>query len=513
MIQPDTLAAPPQSPIAHVAIVGGGTAGWMAAAALARFLPAGTRITLIESDAIGTVGVGEATIPQLGLFNRHLGIDEDDFIAKTGGSFKLGIEFAGWSGGDSRYLHGFGTIGRALGLVPFHHYWLAQGGSADPASLWEHSASAVAARDGRFARDAGTPDLPSGLAWAYHFDAARYAAYLRALAECNGVVRVEGQVVDVAQNGEAGTIAALTLDHGRTIAADFYIDCSGFASLLLGRTMGAAWDDWSALLPCDRALAVPSASHGPTTPFTRATARAAGWQWRIPLQHRTGNGLVYASDHLSDDEAAAILLGNLDGAALADPRPLRFRTGRRRTTWVGNCVGLGLAAGFLEPLESTSIHLVQSGIARLLSLWPVASPRAADIAEYNRQSEREWVQVRDFLIAHYHLNGRDEPFWRERRATLLPDTLAHRIDLFRSSGRIVRDGDELFAEVAWLQVLLGQGVVPTGWHPLADGLPPARTAELLAMSRAQVAATVARMPSHDAFLARHCPAPVPKVAA
>ncbi|KQN06850.1 tryptophan halogenase family protein [Sphingomonas sp. Leaf25] len=501
-----------QQAIATVAIVGGGSAGWMTAAALARFLPPGVEVTLIESDAIGTVGVGEATIPQLRLFNQNIGIDEDDFVARTGGSFKLGIEFAGWNGEGSRYLHAFGTIGRALGLVPFHHYWLAAGGAGDPASLWRHSACAAAAQAGRFGRDPGSAQAPSGLAWAYHFDAARYATYLRDLAERGGVTRVEGRVVDVALSG-GDTIAAVTLADGRRIAADFFIDCSGFAALLIGRMPGSAWDDWSSLLPCDRALAVPCAATAPITPYTRATARAAGWQWRIPLQGRTGNGLVYASDYLSDDAALATLLGSLDGTASGDPRPLRFTTGRRRLPWIGNCVALGLAAGFLEPLESTSIHLVQSGIARLLALWPSAPPRAADIAAFNRQSEREWIAVRDFLIAHYVLNGRDEPFWRDRRATPLPDSLAERIELFRGSGRILRDEHELFAEVAWLQLLIGQGVVPEGHHPLVRSLPAARLPEFLSLSAAHVEAIVARMATHDEFLRAHCPAAQTKVAA
>ncbi|MEP9402283.1 tryptophan halogenase family protein [Sphingomonas sp. VNH70] len=502
---------PMQQPVRSVAIVGGGSAGWMAAAALARFLPPGTAITLVESDAIGTVGVGEATIPQLRLFNQHLGLDENDFVAKTGGSFKLGIAFEGWNGPGSRYLHAFGSIGRSLGLVPFQHYWLAAGGARDSASLWRHSACAMAADANRFGRDPGSPQAPSGIAWAYHFDAAAYAAYLRARAEAGGVTRIEGRVAQVEHAAEAGTIAALTLDDGRRIAADFFIDCSGFAALLIGRMSG--WDDWSALLPCDRALAVPCGAVSPITPYTRATARSAGWQWRIPLRHRTGNGLVYSSAHLSDDDAAAVLLGNLDAAPLADPRPLRFTTGRRLRPWVGNCVALGLAAGFLEPLESTSIHLVQSGIARLLQFWPVATPRAPDIAAFNAQSEREWIGIRDFLIAHYALNDRDEPFWRERRATPLPDSLANRIALFRSSGRILRDEHELFAEVAWLQLLVGQGVLPDGWHPLVASLPPARLGEFLSASAAHVRATVERMRPHDDFLRAHCPAPEPKVAA
>ncbi len=365
----------------------------------------------------------------------------------------------------------------------------------------------------RFDREPGHPQAPAGTNWAYHFDAARYAACLRERAEAGGVERVEGRVIGVAQDGETGLVEAVMLDDGRRIAADFFIDCSGFAALLIGRMAGDRWDDWSPLLPCDRALAVPCAATHPITPCTRATARSAGWQWRIPLQARTGNGLVYSSGHLSDDAAAAVLTGNLDGAALADPKLLRFTTGRRHAPWIGNCVALGLAAGFLEPLESTSIHLVQSGIARLLSLWPVATPRGADIAEFNRQSAREWLAVRDFLIAHYALNDRDEPFWQERRAVPVPDSLRDRIALFEQSGRIVRDEHELFAEVAWLQLFVGQGVMPNGHHPLAGALPADRCARFLDMSRQHVAATVARMPTHDQFLRAHCQAPDAKVAA
>ncbi|WP_244982839.1 tryptophan halogenase family protein [Croceicoccus marinus] len=485
----------------HFVIVGGGTAGWMAAAALARFLPPGRSVALVESDAIGTVGVGEATIPQIRLFNQSLGIDDAELIRQTQGTIKLGIEFSGWSRHGSTYLHAFGTLGRPLGLVPFHHYWL-RGRADDPASgLWDYSTAALAARANRFAPDTGRPDLPTGLAWAFQFDAALYAAFLRRHAEERGVRRVEGRVADVLRDAASGHISAVRMDDGREIAGAFFIDCTGFASLLLGQALDVPFDDWSRWLPCDRALAVPCAGAAPLTPYTRATARGAGWQWRIPLQHRTGNGLVYSSAHLADDAAADTLLANLDGAPLADPRPLRFRAGRRRQAWAGNCVALGLAAGFLEPLESTSIHLIQSGIARLLQLLPADTPAPPPlIAEFNRQTEREWQAVRDFLILHYHANDRPEPFWAERRATPLPDRLQHRIDLFRATGRIAHDPHDLFTEVAWLQVMIGQGIVPEAHHPLADGPAPADLAEFLSLARRHAAAPVGRMPDHHAFL-------------
>ncbi|MEK9210325.1 tryptophan halogenase family protein [Sphingomonas sp. 2378] len=492
-----------------VVIVGGGTAGWMAAAALARFLPAATRITLIESDAIGTVGVGEATIPGIRLFNQMLGLDEAELLGATNGSFKLGIRFEGWSGEGSGYLHAFGSIGRGLGLVPFHHYWLRGGGAANPASLWGHMASAQAAMAGRFAPDQGRPDLPSGLAWAYHFDASLYAALLRRHAEAAGVVRVEGRIASVARDA-GGRIDHVVLEGGETHAGELFIDCTGFRALLIGETLAEPFDDWSDLLPCDRALAVAGERAAPLPPYTRAIAHGAGWRWRIPLQHRTGNGLVYDSRHLSEDEAADRLLSALNGEATGEPRLLRFTTGRRRRAWVGNCIALGLAAGFLEPLESTSIHLIQSGIARLLDYWPGRALQPVEIDAYNRETAAEWRAVRDFLILHYHANSRAEPFWTERRAVPLPESLAARIALFRAHGRFRREGDELFAEPAWVQVMIGQGIVPAGHHALADGLSADELDDFLSLTRRHAAQVAGRLPTHDAFLAAHCAAPIQK---
>ncbi|PVX30012.1 tryptophan halogenase family protein [Sphingomonas pokkalii] len=480
-----------------IVIAGGGTAGWMAAAALARFAGTGWRIRLIESDAIGTVGVGEATIPQIRLFNAGLGMDEAEFLRATGGTIKLGIEFAGWNGEGSRYLHAFGTIGRGLGLIEFQHYWLRAHAAGTALPFSAYALNNEAAHAGKAARLDGQGPIPA-MPYAYHFDAGLYAAFLRRYAEARGVERHEGRIADV-ERGPAG-IAALRLDDGRRIAGDLFIDCTGFPALLMA-ALGVGYTDWSHWLPCDRAVAVPSARTAPLLPYTRATARGAGWQWRIPLQHRTGNGLVYARAHCSDDEAMATLLANLDGDALTDPRPLRFTTGTRDCFWQANCVALGLAAGFLEPLESTSIHLIQSGIARLLQFLPRGQATNAARAEYNQLTQFEYAAIRDFLVLHYHANGRTEPLWQACRAMALPEELARKIALFRATGRISRREDELFAEPGWLQVLLGQGIVPDRWHPFADQLSDAELTMFLGTIRTMIERTTAAMPSHAGFLA------------
>jgi tryptophan halogenase len=492
----------------RIVIVGGGTAGWMAAAAFARFLETGWSIALVESEAIGTVGVGEATIPQIRLFNGALGLDENEFLRETQGSIKLGIQFVDWARLGHSYMHGFGAVGRDLGLVQFHHYWRRAQALGLAEDLGAYCPNIVASLANRFERDSGPAGVTrQPIPYAFHFDAGLYAAYLRRKAEARGVVRHEGRISRV-ELAAGGDIHAVHLDDGRAIEGDLFLDCSGFRGLLIGEALGVPYVDWTDWLPCDRALAVPCERVEPITPYTRSTARAAGWQWRIPLQHRTGNGLVYCSAHLSDDEAAFQLLTHLDGQPLAEPRRLGFTTGRRAAFWHRNCVALGLAGGFLEPLESTSIHMVQSAIERVLAFLPTTEPDPRAIAEYNRQTTFEMERIRDFIILHYKATARDDSaFWRHCAAMPVPDSLQTRIDLFREAGRIFRDGNELFTEVGWVQVLLGQGVVPERWHPLAELLTPAELAEFLRIQARICGERAARMMPHDRFLATNCAAP------
>ncbi len=496
-------------PLRTIAIIGGGTAGWMAAAALSRVLGRSVAITLVESEAIGTVGVGEATIPPIRAFNALLGIDEDAFVRATQGSFKLGIEFVDWGAKGERYFHPFGAYGMDFGTVPFDGLWhrMRAQGAAEP--LEAYSICAAAARAGRFQRpltDGGNTPLHH-IGYAFHFDAGLYARFLRGHAEAAGVVRHEGRVVDVARHGDTGFVDAVTLADGTRIAADLFVDCSGFRSLLLGDTMGSAFRDWSHWLPNDRAVAVPSANTGPPVPYTRSTAREAGWQWRIPLQHRTGNGYVFSSEYLSEDEATATLLANLDGEALAEPRTLRFRTGRRDACWIGNCVGLGLSTGFLEPLESTSIHLIQAGIARLLEMLPTRECGAANTRRYNRLMAAEFDTIRDFIILHFHASPRDDtPYWNRVRTMAIPDALAERIAIYRATGRVFREGDELFTRTSWLAVLDGQGIRAEGHDPVAAAMPDDEAVRRLARIAAVTAAAAERMPAHGDFIARHCAA-------
>lgn len=486
-----------------IVIVGGGTAGWMSAAALARFVPPGYRIELVESAQIGTVGVGEATIPQIHLFNAALGLDEAEFLRETAGSFKLGIEFSGWLHPDQSYMHAFGPIGQSLGLVPFQHYWARALALGIAKPLSHYSLNEMAARTLRMQRGRRSAEVPE-MPYAYHFDAALYAAYLRRFAEARGVERHEGTIVG-AERTEGGDIAAVVLDDGRRIAGDFFIDCSGFRGLLIEQELATGYDDWRQWLPCDRAMAVPCAAGGDFTPYTRSIARQAGWQWRIPLQTRIGNGYVYCSEFLSDDEAAATLLANLDGEALAEPRALGFVTGKRKQFWNRNCLAVGLSSGFMEPLESTSIHLIQSTISRFLAVLPRGPVSAAVIDEFNRQGDFEFERIRDFLILHYKANERvGEPFWDRCRAMSIPDTLAAKIELFRSSAYIHREHEELFTEVGWFQVLAGQGIDPAGYNPLADALPADQLGQFLTSIEQTCAAEARQMPDHAAFLTQFC---------
>jgi tryptophan halogenase len=497
--------------IRRVVIVGGGTAGWMAAAAMARLRRNQvTAIILIESDAIGTIGVGEATIPPIRNFNDLLGIDEADFLAATGGTFKYGIEFVDWSRLGVRYFHPFGEFGADMEGISFHQLWLKHRSHAG--DFEDFNLAAVASRLGRFERPSGDPrSILSTLNHAYHFDAGLYAAYLRRYAESRGVERREGRVVDVALRGEDGFIEGVTLAGGERIEGDLFVDCSGFRGLLIGEALGSVYEDWTEWLPCDRAVAVPSATTPrDPLPYTRATARAAGWQWRIPLQHRNGNGYVYSSRDVSDDEAAATVLANLDGEALDEPRFLRFTPGRRRDVWKKNCVALGLASGFMEPLESTSIHLVQAGISKLFALFPDRGFDPVLAEEYNRLTALQTEQIRDFLVLHYVATERDDsPFWRRCRERPLPEGLARKLALFRAQGRLFRYEDELFSRASWLAVLLGQGILPRTYDPLADTLPDEEVRGTLARMRAFIARTAEKMPRHGDFVRRHCPARAP----
>ncbi|GAA0734757.1 tryptophan halogenase family protein [Sphingomonas japonica] len=495
--------------IRSIAVIGGGSAGWMAAATLARILGRDyAAVTLVESDEIGIVGVGEATIPQMATFNRMLGIDEDDFIRRTQGSFKLGIEFVDWGRRGHRYFHPFGHYGVNMGGVSFHAHWLKLHRAGEAPSIDDWSLQAMAAREGKFMRsiDAGRSPL-SDIAYAYHFDAGLYAAYLRSYAEERGVVRREGRIVEVRLRGGDGHVEAVLLEDGTRIEADLFIDCSGFRSLLLGQALGVEHIDWSHWLPCDRAVAVPCESVATLAPYTRSTARAAGWQWRIPLQHRIGNGHVYASSHISDDEATAVLLANLDGPPLAEPRYVPFRTGHRAKFWERNVVALGLASGFMEPLESTSLWMVQSGIARLMAMFPDRDFDAATRDRYNRILTTEYEEIRDFLILHYHVTQRDDtPFWEACRTMAIPERLAEKIRVFAAHGRVFRENEELFNDTSWFAVMLGQMLRPAAHDPVADVWSLADTRERLAKIRTAIANSADYMPDHRAFIAEHCAA-------
>jgi tryptophan halogenase len=487
-----------------IAIIGGGSAGWMAAAALANALGGNVVIALVESEEIGTVGVGEATIPPLKSFNATLGIAEADFVKATSATFKLGIEFVGWGIPESRYFHPFGTHGADFDRVGLHHYWLREHLKGDRTPFDDYSMCKALATENRFGPPVGNPrDVRSTHDYAYHFDAGLYARLLRGYAEARGVVRHEGRIVEVARDPAGGNIAHVRLTDGREIAADFFVDCSGFAALLIGRALGVEYESWAHWLPCDRALAMPCASTRPFTPYTRVTAHEAGWQWRIPLQHRLGNGHVYCSRYIGDDEAAAVLRANLDGEPLGEPRLLKFTDGRRAQAWSHNCVSLGLAAGFMEPLESTSLHLVQMGVERLLRLLPGRDHDPLNAEEFNRATVNEWERIRDFLILHYHANSRPEPFWRACAAMPIPDELAYKVKHFTAHARLVSPDDELFRNASWLALYLGQGVIPRDYDRLADLRQIDAPAELRKL-RELMRAAAATFPVHDEFIARHC---------
>jgi len=496
-------------PIKSVVIVGGGSAGWMTAAALSKYLlKTGVKITLIESEEIGTVGVGEATIPHIAKFNQALGIDEDDFVRETSGTYKLGIEFVDWGAIGERYLHPFGVHGFDLEGISFHHFWERQKASGDATPLDAYSLNARAAYAGKFIRpQAEHGEIINRLAYAFHFDAVRYAAFLRKFSEARGVKRLEGMVSSVTQNQTSGFIEAVTLDDGRSIGGDFFIDCTGFRGILIGGALGVGYEDWKHWLPCDRAVAVGCEREGPAQPYTRATAREAGWQWRIPLQHRTGNGYVYGSEYLSAEDAEAGLMANLEGAPLAAPRHLRFTTGHRHKFWDKNCVAIGLSAGFLEPLESTSLHLIQTGISKLIALFPDISMAQIERDEYNRLLTDDFTSIRDFLILHYKQTRRhDAPFWDYVRTMDIPDSLERKLALLRSRGRFFKYDAELFDVTSWIAVYIGQGGLLNGYNPMANGLSDGNVSRSLANMITVMDKAVAAMPTHESFIERFCKA-------
>ena len=483
--------------IDNIVILGGGTAGWMTAAALSRAMAgSGRTITLVESDEIGTVGVGEATIPTIHWFNQIVVFDEQQFMAETQATWKLGIEFQGWNGDGTRYLHPFGTFGPPGDGVMFLHRLIRARLAGMDAPTEQYSLTAQAARAGRFAHP--VPDrrsLLSTMGYAFHFDAGLYARYLRKLAEAAGVHRIEGKVAKVERNGESGLVTALVTERGETVAGDFFVDCSGFRGVLIEEAMQAGFEDWSDWLPCDRAWAVPTAREAKITPYTRAIAMEAGWRWRIPLRHRTGNGYVFSSRYQDEQVAREALLRALGEETLAEPRLLRFQPGQRRKSWSGNVVAIGLSSGFLEPLESTSIHLIQSGIAKLLALFPRHGGDRLVAEQFNRIFSQEMRDVRDFLILHYkYTTGRTETMWRACQAMSVPDSVAYRVEQFRASGRVVLSTDELFRDASWFAVMDGQGVSPGDYNPMIENMPPEDNARLLEQIRDAIAQSTAKLP-------------------
>lgn len=504
---------PKVDPLRKILIVGGGTAGWMAAAMLARVSGPQTSIALIESDAIGTVGVGEATIPPIRQFNKFCQIDEAEFLKETSGTFKVGIQFENWGKIGDCYLHAFGRVARELdAIVKMHHWWLhGRNAGSEGYPRWEELFLGRHAMDqGRYGFDpsssAARPVRPTLLPHAYHFDAVAFAGLLRRSAEGRKVTRLEGQIEKVERDPESGDVASVHLNDGRTLSADLFIDCSGFRSLLLGEAMGEPFDDWSKWLPADRAVVVQSENiSGAITPGTRAIAHAVGWQWRIPLQHRTGNGHVYSSSFSTDEDAKNRLVNTLDTPSIGDPRVLKFSTGRRQRAWVGNVVALGLSAGFLEPLESTSIHLVQASIERLVDLFPSRQIEPALRDDFNRRTEKEWAQIRDFIIAHYKVNQRDDSeFWKYCREVEVPESLSETLNLWGERGGLSIDGGHLFQFASWAALLLGQNLLPRALHGLVSRVDARSIAAEIRKIPSGLQQQASQMPDHAEFVRAYC---------
>ncbi|WP_394222407.1 tryptophan halogenase family protein [Alteromonas gracilis] len=483
----------------RLVIAGGGTAGWMAAAAFTRLLGKEVDVTLIESSEIGTVGVGEATIPTLVFFHKLLKINEQEFMAATNATFKLGINFENWRDAEHAYLHAFGVTGKDCWAAGFQHFWLRGLNEGLATDFGDYCLERQAAEANKFAH------LPNnGLNYAYHIDASRYATFLRSLAEKEGLRRIDSTIKAVTTRENDGFITSLTLASGETVEGDFFIDCTGFRGLLIEQALHTGYEDWSHWLPCDSAVAVQTEATGEPVPYTRCTAHEAGWQWKIPLQNRVGNGMVFCSHYFSDEEVVEKLLSNVEGKPLNDPRVIHFRTGRRRKQWNRNCLALGLASGFLEPLESTSIHLIQQGIVRFLRMFPTAGVVQEDIDEFNRQADFDLEHIRDFIILHYHVTNRtDTPFWRHCRQMDIPSSLKHRIDLFKKTGRVFREGNELFDD-SWQQVMIGQGLMPESYHPIVDTMSRQELQSLLNGIKQGIEKTVAKLPPHQDYITRFC---------
>jgi tryptophan halogenase len=488
------------SQVKKVVIAGGGTAGWMAAAALSKLLGKNLDITLVESDEISTIGVGEATIPPLLTFHKLLGIKEQDFMLATQATFKLGIEFENWRNGQDKYIHSFGAVGRDCWACGFQHFWRKGHDLGISGDYGQYCLELEAAKANKFAH------LKQPVVrYAYHINATLYAKFLRQFSEKLGVKRIEGKIEKIENNDHSGMIESLELASGQQIQGDLFIDCTGFRGLLIEQNLHAGYEDWSHWLPCDSAVAVQTKATSDPIPYTRSIAHKAGWQWRIPLQSRVGNGLVYCSRYYSEQQATQSLLENIDGDTLTDPLHIKFRTGQRRKHWSKNCVALGLSAGFIEPLESTSIHLIQRGILRLIQLFPTNGIHAADSEEFNRQTNLETQSIRDFIILHYHVNERqDSRFWRYCRDMSIPDTLAHRIELFKEGGRFFHEGDELFGEFSWTQVMLGQGIMPRSYHPIVDLMSANELKAFLDNIRTPIKQALDAMPLHHQYIQRYC---------
>ncbi len=488
--------------VRRVVIAGGGTAGWLAAAALSHQLRDIIEITLIESEEIGTVGVGESTIPPIRTFHRLLQIDEQEFMRATAATFKLGISFENWGRPGDRYIHPFGITGKSTWACEFHHFWLHSLKKGMSSQLGEFCLEHAAAVADKFAT---SPQ--SGINYAYHLDAGIYARFLRRFSERYGAKRVEGKIKEVRQNSESGFVEALVLESGEVIEGDLFIDCTGFRGLLIEQTLRTGYEDWNQWLLCDTAVAVQTESVGPAVPYTRAIAHEAGWRWRIPLQHRVGNGLVYSSRFMSDQQATDKILAEIEGKTIIQPRVIKFRTGRRRKVWNKNVIALGLASGFVEPLESTSIQLIMGGVTRLIHLFPFAGITQSFVDQYNDEVRAEAEKVRDFIILHYKVTDReDTPFWRECKHMQVPESLQRRIDMFKERAHAWQADGELFRLDSWTHVMLGQRLQPRAYHQLVQALPDQDLSRLIENIRGTIAQAVDRMPSHQDFIDYYCKA-------